>query len=168
VLANKEFARFRPIAEGMLGMAPGELDEFHPFLALVQALSDPIDPQSYAWLYHAPGLPPRSVLHVEGLGDSYTPNISAEALAVALAATPLAPLLQPPRGLDLLGLKPAPEVTGNARGGQATIALVQMAPTHREDGHFVIYREPAGGPMIGAFFAEVAAGQLPRIRWPSR
>jgi hypothetical protein len=168
VLANKEFARFRPVAEGMLGLAPGELDEFHPFLALVQALSDPIDPQSYGWMYHAPGLPPRSVLHIEGMGDSYTPNVSAEALAVALAATPLAPLLRPPQGAELLGLRAAPEVSGNARGGQATVSLVQMAPTRGEDGHFVIYREPAGGPLIGAFLAEVAAGQTPRVRWPGR
>ncbi|MCS6902182.1 MAG: hypothetical protein RMJ98_21335, partial [Myxococcales bacterium] len=95
---------------------------------------------------------------------SYTPNVSAEALAVALAATPLAPLLRPARGFELLGLRPASAVSGNARGGQATIALAQLMPTQGEDGHFVMYREPIGGALVSTFLAEVAAGQVPRVQ----
>jgi hypothetical protein len=163
VLSNKEFARFRPLAEALLGLAPGELDEFHPFLALVQALSDPIDPQSYAHLFHATTVAPRSVLHVEGIGDSYTPNVSAEALAAALRATPLAPVLRKAHSFELLGLRASPVVQGNARGGQATLALLQLAPTRGEDGHFVIYREPGAAALIRRFFSDVAAGQIPRL-----
>lgn len=165
ILGNKEFAHFRPIAETLLGMAPGELDEFHPFLALIQALSDPVDPQSYAWIYNTRTPTPRSVLHIEGIGDSYTPNISAEALAIALEATPLAPLLQVPRGYELFGKNAQVEVSANAQGGQSTLVFVQKMPTHREDGHFVIYAEPEMGPLIGSFLAEAAEGKAPKVRW---
>ncbi|RYE92403.1 MAG: hypothetical protein EOO75_06810 [Myxococcales bacterium] len=168
VLGNREFARFRGVVEGLVGVAPGELDEYHPLLALVQAMSDAIDPQSYASLYRAPwpGRAPRSVLHFEGLNDRYNPNAAAEALAVALRATPLAPLPHAVPGLALLGLTPQPEVGPRLLDGRATAAFVQLAPTQGEDGHFVIYREPQAGPLIEQFFAQVAAGQPPRLRFP--
>ncbi len=167
ILGNREFARFKGVVEALIGVAPGELDEYHPLLALVQAMSDAIDPQSYALLYREPlpGRGPRSVLHVEGLNDGYNPNASAEALAVALRATPLAPLPRAVPGLALLGITPMPQVPPRALGGRATIALAQLAPTKGEDGHFVIYSEPGAGPLISQFFGAVAAGQPPTLSW---
>ncbi|HEY4120055.1 MAG TPA: hypothetical protein VGM56_19455, partial [Byssovorax sp.] len=40
-----------PILEAALGLEEGELDEFHPLLALAQTIADPIDPASYGHLY---------------------------------------------------------------------------------------------------------------------
>lgn len=167
VLENKEFAAVRGFLEPLLGLEPGELDPFHPVLALVQLLADPADPQTYARAYRepAPGKGPTSVLHLEGLGDGYNPEPAAEALAAALGAVPLAPLLKPFPALDLLALRPSTTVRGNAGGGASTIAFVQLAPTHGEDGHFVMYEEPAAGRLVTAYFASVLApsGGAPTI-----
>jgi hypothetical protein len=164
ILHNKEFAEFKGLLTALLGLSPGELDEFHPILALVQTLSDAIDPQSYARFYRdpLPGRRPQSVLHFEGVGDRYNPQEAAEALAIALRAQPLGRLDRAVEGLSLLGLRPSDApLRGNASGGKATIAFSQLTPTHGEDGHFVIYHEPDGGRLIRQFIHAVAAGEHP-------
>lgn len=142
-----------PIFKALLGVAPGELDEFHPMMALVQALADPIDPLSYARFYWdpLPGRAPRPVLHYEGLDDTYTPGVTAEALAIALHATPLAPMPEPVAWLGPATVGLAPLL---ARGEPAR-AFAQMRPTRGENGHFVLYREPEGGELAMQFFRAV-------------
>lgn len=149
--------------EKLLGLDAGELDEFHPLLAAAQTLVDSVDPQSYGRLYTEllPGRQPRSVLLFEGLSDSMNVPETSEALATSLGATPLLPLLRPVPGLSLRGITATPFARGNAHGGKATLALVQLAPTKGEDGHFVMYFERAGAELAQDFFGAIAGGGGP-------
>lgn len=138
----------------MIGFSRGELDEFHPFMTLLQTLADPIDPASYARLYWdpLPGRKPPSVLHYQGMGDSYTPNVTAEALAVALKATPIAPAVT---ALPWIASKP---ITIDDILREATPRLfAQIAPTKQEDGHFVIYHEPEAVEIAKRFMRAVVS-----------
>ena len=54
-----------PVMTTLLGLAPGELDEMHPFMTLLQTLADPIDPGSYARYYWQP-LPRHRMQSVTG------------------------------------------------------------------------------------------------------
>ncbi|MBI4956585.1 MAG: hypothetical protein HY908_31500, partial [Myxococcales bacterium] len=87
----------RPVIETLLGLKRGELDEYHPFMAMAQTFVDSVDPQSYAPLYAEllPGRAGRSVLLFEGPTDSMNVAEVSEALATALGATPLEPVLRP-------------------------------------------------------------------------
>jgi len=166
VLGNKEFGKVRDILEGFLGLAPGELSPAHPLLALVQMLADASDPQTFARYYREllPGREPKSLLHVEGMGDGYNPMDAAEALAIALRASPLAPLARPVPGLSLLGIQPQQAVRGNAAGGRATLAFVQIVPSRGEDGHFVLFREPQAGELASRFLGAAAQQDVPLVQ----
>jgi fermentation-respiration switch protein FrsA (DUF1100 family) len=138
-----------PIFATLLGLEPGELDELHPLMTLVQTLADPIDPASYARLYWEP-LPGRrlqSVLHYEGMTDTYAPPVTAEVLAVALRLTPLSPVVK-----RLAGLDAREGVLGDllARPGPARL-FAQFRSTQAENGHFVLYREPGAAELAMDF-----------------
>ena len=143
-----------PFIETALGLEEGELNEFHPLMALVQALIDPVDPQSFARLYREPlpGRSPQNVLHYGGITDTYNPPESAAALATALRAAPLSPLLAQVPGLRILGINPTEGLLrGNLGNGKATAAFVQLASTRGEDGHFVVFVEPAAADLAMQF-----------------
>ncbi len=141
-----------PIFTVLLGLAPGELDAMHPLMTLVQTLADPIDPASYARLYWEPlpGQRPQSVLHYEGMSDTYAPPASAEVLALALRATPLSPVVKRLAGLDTASIlgdlleRPGP-----------TRAFVQLRSTRHENGHFVLYYEPGAADLAMEFMRGV-------------
>jgi hypothetical protein len=135
------------------GMARGELDETHPFMTVVAMLTDPIDPATYARFYTQPlpGRRAQNVLHFEGIGDGYTPNETAQALAIALRMTPVAPLDRPSPWLG-----PAASLDDVLRQ-RAPRPFVVLTPTRGEDGHFVIFREPRGGEIVMRFLREIAA-----------
>jgi hypothetical protein len=124
-----------------LGVAPGELDEFHPLLALAQTIADPIDPASYARFYWEPraGRAAERVLHFEGVSDTYNPREGAEALAIALHATEVGAVVHPVPALELV-----PRRAPNA-------VFAQFASTRGEDGHFVLYYEPAASELLREF-----------------
>jgi hypothetical protein len=132
----------------LLGLDPEEPSEMHPLLALVQNLADPIDPGAFARFYWdpLPGRRPQKVLHFEGLHDGYNPEAASEVLAVALHLQPGAPLVKPIRALSLL---PAGALSPDR-------TLVQIAPTHGNDGHFVLYDEPPAGEALRAFLRSAA------------
>jgi hypothetical protein len=136
-----------PAFAALAGLEPGELDELHPFMTLLQTLADPIDPATYARFYWEPppGRRAPSVLHVEGLGDSFTPPVTAEALALALRATPIARSPAPVAGL------PAPAALADLARRGALRAFLLLAPTRAENGHFVLYYEPLGAEAAMEF-----------------
>ncbi len=142
-----------PVFRLLLGLADGELDAMHPLMTLLQTLADPIDPASYARLYREPtrGRRPPSVLHYEGMRDSYVPAATAELLAVALRATPLSPVL---KALPWLGIQEATLGDLLARPGP-TRAFAQIRPTHGEDGHFVLFLEPEAADLAVDFMRGV-------------
>jgi hypothetical protein len=142
-----------PLFRAALGLLPGELDELHPLMALVQTLADPVDPASYARLYWEP-LPGRtgtSVLVYEGTSDSYAPPATSELLAVALRLTPLEPMVKPVPALRA-GAGALSELL--ARPGP-TRALAQFASTRHENGHFVLYKEPGAAELAMDFMRAV-------------
>jgi hypothetical protein len=146
--------------ETALALEDGELNEFHPLMALVQALIDPVDPQSFARLYRdpLPGRNPQNVLHYGGLTDTYNPPEAASALATALRAAPLSPLLVQVPGLRILGITPTEGLLrGNIAGGRATAAFVQLASTRGEDGHFVVFNEPPAADLAMQFMRSAIA-----------
>jgi len=149
-----------PVLRAMLALAPGELDALHPFMSLVQTLADPIDPQSYARLYWdpLPGRRAQNVLHLEGLWDSYTPPPTAEALAVALHATPLEKTASPILGLG----RPEGSLEDLFARARATRAFAQFSPTRGEDGHFVLYNEPDASVLARRFMKGVVRAFGPR------
>jgi hypothetical protein len=143
-----------PFIETALALKEGELNEYHPLMSLVQSLIDPVDPQSFARLYREPlpGRAPQNVLHYGGLTDTYNPPESASALATALRAAPLSPLLVQVPGLRILGISPAEgPLRGNIGNGKATAAFVQLASTRGEDGHFVLFNEPPAAEIAMQF-----------------
>jgi hypothetical protein len=159
--ARRQDTNARDVVQLLLRLADGEIDEFHPLLALVQTILDSVDPQSWARLYHEPlpGRSPVSVLHFEGLGDTMTLPAMSEALAIAMRSQPLQPLQQPVAGLSLLGIEPALAVRGNAARGRATLALVQLSPEPGQDGHYVMYRDPQASKLVRTFLGALARGE---------
>ena len=156
------------IAQAVLGMSPGEIDRFHPVLGLAQTVLDPVDPQIWARAYREllPGRPPRSVLHIQGLGDTMAVPSAAETLGLALGAQPLEPILQPIAGLELTALTPAARVSGNAVAGAASIGWLRLAPAPGRDGHFVLYDRPAGPKLLRQLLAAIASGTVPPTLGP--
>jgi hypothetical protein len=125
----------------LLGVARDELDEFHPLLSLAQTIADPIDPASYAHFYWEPrpGRGAERVLHFEGVSDTYNPREGAEALALALHATQVGPVVHRVDAFELIARR-APNAV-----------LAQFASTRGEDGHFVLYYEPEAAALLREF-----------------
>jgi hypothetical protein len=147
-----------PVFSTLLGLEGGELDELHPLMTLVQTLADPIDPQSYARFYWEPlpGRRPQSVLQYEGMTDTYAPAVTAEVLAVALRATPIAPAVKPP-----VGLSPESRLADLLVHANPVRALAQYRSTKGENGHFVLYHEPGAADLAREFMQAVVRGAVP-------
>ena len=143
-----------PVFATLLGLAPDELDELHPLMALVQTLADPVDPASYARRYWDPKTGGRapSVLHFEGMTDTFAPPVTAELLAIALHMTALPPVLKALPSVDPTK-RPFAELL--AEPGP-TRAFVQLASTRHENGHFVLFREPRAAQLAMEFMRAMA------------
>jgi hypothetical protein len=118
----------QPILEGIYA-SEGELDRFHPFIALSQAVLDGADPLTYAphvladrFAIGAREVGPRHVVCIEVVGDEVLPNIGTDALSIGLGLDVLTPNLVVPPGL----VEVASPASAN-RDGQ-TAVLVQYAP----------------------------------------
>ncbi len=148
----------------VMGLADGELDAFHPLAAAMQLFLDPVDPQSFGrffWELEAKR-PPRSVLHFQGIDDSMTVAASSDALSLSLRAQPLLPVLHELDGLGLLDIKPAASARGNAAGGKATAALVQLSTSG--DGHYAVFYEEPAARLIKHFLRQsLASHSAPKI-----
>ncbi len=138
----------------VLGLSPGELDEFHPMMALAQTLADPVDPVVYARLYREPlpGYRAVPVLHFEGVADTFVAPASAEALALALGATPLMPVVHKVPGLG----PPERDLEHLAAKSLGFRALAQFESTWGENGHFVIYKEADASRLAMEFLRVVS------------
>ena len=164
-LGRKDTEKLRSILEGVLGFGSGALDGFHPLIAAMQLIVDPIDTQNFGPLYRRrlADRGPRSVLHFQGIDDSYTIFQSGDALTVALGAQPLAPIQKAGSGWGLLDMHGAKSVQGNAADGRATIAMMQFVGGETRDGHFVVFDKPEPPKLIGQFLSALAKGEAPRL-----
>ncbi|MCB9598597.1 MAG: hypothetical protein H6719_38130 [Sandaracinaceae bacterium] len=150
----------RPFAEALVGYWPhGHLREHDPILSLLQWAGEPADPMVYGG-----ALRDRDVLVFQGVVDTYIPPPISNPLTLGL-------------GLDLAGepldeaLGPRPAAVDLALGGGVTRALpagpdargrVRVVTQHPddgiEDGHEVLFQQPAARRQLRCFLASLAAG----------
>lgn len=162
LLARPDTQQHLSIAQLVLGVAPDELNEFHPLISLVQTLIDPIDPRTFALRLRR--RQDHSVLLVSGVGDTKMVNAAGGELTRALRLQPIGSLPLPIEGLPELGIHPAAVVHGNGPHGSCTRALLQLNPSYAYDGHYVAYREPAAGAVLEQFLRALARGDTaPRL-----
>lgn len=142
----------------------GPLDEFHPTLNILQTFIEPADPLAYArgYLLEPPGdIPPRSVLLTYGVTDSYTPNITTEALATAAGFAPAGEVWEDYSAMELQGaVTPlSAPVCDNYDGasGVSTAVVVQYMPSPGRDGHFVVFDHMTAKRQSAGFLASHAA-----------
>ncbi|MGE5180493.1 MAG: hypothetical protein ACM31C_00450 [Acidobacteriota bacterium] len=120
-----------PVAQAIY-RTNGNLDRFHPLIAMMQAMLDGGDsltfaPHVLADRFSIAGTPlsPRHVVLIEAIGDEIMANAGTAALARAYGVGVLEPDLAPPAGLPEL-----PSPAGGNVAGQ-TAVLVQYSPaTH--------------------------------------
>jgi pimeloyl-ACP methyl ester carboxylesterase len=128
--------------------APEEtLTTAHPLMGLVQLIGEATDPSNFGaswWSEPGPASPSaRSVLHIEGVEDPYTPASVSEALAGA-ALLPVVNELHSSSGiLEMRGgpVEVAPILTNRTGwdGQPVTVGLFQVA----DEGHFAAFYDAA-------------------------
>ena len=140
------------------------LGDFHPALALFQMFFERVDTTNLARLLAAEprmGAPGLSVFATYGLGDSYTPEPTLQALAFAGGFPFVRPILTTgfmPTAVD------AP-LMGNITTGPRTFTfgMRQYTPPPGVDGHFVALQSTQGVADVQAFVEAIFAGQVPPI-----
>lgn len=121
---------------------PVPLDDRHPALALVQGLFDPVDPLnhgSFQTVARDPAHPIQHVLQTFGVGDSYTPPATIEALARVMRVQLVRPVFQE-LGPAFTPIDAPVRDNLEVPGGRATAVLLQAQPSGY-DGHFVLFRD---------------------------
>ncbi len=157
-LLRDDAAKVRPLVELVLGLAAGELDEFHPFATLVQTMLDPVDPQTFGVGYRD-AKQPKSALLVSGRGDTMVVDKAGMALARAMGLQPIAPLVFGQAELAAAGIEATPIVLENGPERRSTLAWLQLEPSYRYEPHFVAFREPVAQKVMEAFLGALARGQ---------
>ena len=162
--APVDIASFLPFAladpDGA-GNLPG--GDFHPALALFQMFFDVADPVNVARRLHRrprAGQAPTNVFMTYGLMDSYTPELSQEAYAVAGAI----PSVRPTLVTFLVGSVDAPASENlSVESTPTTIAHRQYAAPTGVDGHFVATQSTEGRADTSLFLGLALTGQTLRI-----
>lgn len=140
------------------------LDEDNPSLALAQMWIERADGINYAPLMvrkppvddAGERLAPRNIFQLEGITDTYSPNLGIQAFATAIGgdivmqrdASEL-----PGLALRGRGLVPAP-VTNNLEGVTAVLSQYRQQPG--SDGHFVVFDVPRAGVQAATFLGTLA------------
>ncbi|MCA9514342.1 MAG: hypothetical protein KC635_05325, partial [Myxococcales bacterium] len=120
------------------GIAP--VGDLHPALAILQGLFDPVDPMNHLRrLMDDPrGRPMQHVMHTYGLGDTYTPPVTAQVFTKLLRAEQAEPVLDDYGGVK----KVTPPVVDNInRNGEIVTGVEVQAAPSGYDGHFVLFRD---------------------------
>ncbi|MBA3503904.1 MAG: hypothetical protein M4D80_40815 [Myxococcota bacterium] len=134
------------------------VDEDNPSLAMVQMWVERADGANYAPMFvRRPIGTPRNIFQTEGFTDTYTPNPSIEAFAIATGGD----IVQLADTADITGLtalrgrtvKAAPIAT-NVNG--ATAALGQYKQRTGSDGHFVVFDIAVAKRQAASFLGTLA------------
>ncbi len=120
-----------------------QVDDYHPFLNMLQGFFDETDPGNYARRYFQeppPGMAPKSIYITLGTDDSYSPVPTIKTFALASGVVPVNPMIDPIDALPLSGLafQDAPQ-TNNVGSGRATGVLCEYQTPPNDDGHFVVF-----------------------------
>jgi hypothetical protein len=131
----------------------------------LQGFFAPVDPLNYAASMSAYPVAdqttPHHILHLNGLGDTYSPNTGLNLMARALRSTYVAPLVEE---VDGLTSEEGP-ISGNVTHGGENFTLVgrQIAPDDY-DGHFVLFRDEGARSDVSTFLATGVLNGMPEIR----
>jgi dienelactone hydrolase len=155
---------FRPLIGNLVGSA----ELFDRLVPVAQHLVDAADPG--VWAAHIlrdryDDRTPPSVLAVFGMADDVVPPASGRALARALGAPHLAPVVVP---IDLVERIEEAPVSGNWAAGARTAATFQFDRVTRGDSvrparHTDTAKSDESAAQIRAFFTPWAAGELPEV-----
>lgn len=155
-----------------------EVSIFHPAISLAQSIVDATDPIHYARMLATeprPGFAPKSIYMTEGInpdgvGDSYSPPHGIEAHGIAVGLPLQLPGQRPI--IELTWGGPAPVtvppdgLSGNIGGGQASGVLAQWPISPGDDGHFVIFDQPAAFDQGAGFLKNLADDPKGRVPAP--
>lgn len=160
------------VATVFLGLSPEEAPElnlFHPAISLAQSIVDVTDTLHYASYLATnprPGFAPKSIYMTEGVnpdgvGDSYAPPRGIEAHGIAVGL-PLQlpgqrPIIESAWGGPPPVFVPDGGLSGNLGDGNASGVLAQWPISPGEDGHFVIFDDPAAFAQAAVFLKNLAA-----------
>jgi len=149
------------IASGISLVLQESTSEFHPVLNLIQMYFEQVDPLNYAAriIRQRPeeaAVP--SLFQTFGIGDSYTPDRSIEALSGVLGLSILTPVID-----DYGRPEIDPPVSGNVADGAATAAIGQYQPAENEDGHFVIFDNDDAHAQLMGFLETLVSDVVPTI-----
>jgi pimeloyl-ACP methyl ester carboxylesterase len=171
VLFKETPIHVRPLAELLLGYAPGTLTAHDPVLAFLGWAGEPADPQVYAPVVEARTVPAH-VLMFQGILDTYIPPPIANSLTLPLRLDLAGPALDETldrfeplmASLDLVGGTQIDlPASGNRRGGDVTAVLVQHLEDGIEDGHEVVYQRAEPPLQIGCFLASYFGSSVPIV-----
>jgi hypothetical protein len=129
------------------------LSRVHPMMGLLSMIFGPADSVSYAhtWILQSSvgALP---LLQFSGVDDSYTPDITQQALILATGLPLVTPVTVPITGVAEVD----PPQQNNLNG--VTAAAVQLATDGTYDGHFVMFNHPGAATTLTHFLATALAG----------
>ena len=134
------------------------VDDDNPSLAMLQMWVERADGVNYAARFvRDPVGAPKNIFQTEGFTDTYTPNPSIEAFAVAIGGD----LVQLADTQDILGLTAlrgravmAAPIANNLNG--ATAALGQYKQRQGSDGHFVVFDIATAHRQAASFLGTLA------------
>jgi len=163
----------RPLAELILGYDSigRPLTPFDPALTLLQWAGEAADPQIFGRMAMSP---PRNVLVIQGIVDTYIMPPIAQALQASLGLDLALPALDraeprlasfPPLS-DALALIGRGEVSRPVAGNRdsRTAIVVQLPEDGIEDGHEVFFQRADARHLWGCWLFDVAAGRVPSVR----
>lgn len=138
--------------------------EWHPVLALFQQYFDSVDPVNYARRFHNEPIATdtgRNIFMTYGLGDTYSPEPTMQALSSAAGFALVTPTLVPSWGLTEV----SPPLTGNVtiNGNVRTQGIRQYTPASGDDGHFVSTNTTPGVADTMLFMHQALAGMTPQM-----
>jgi len=140
------------------------VDITHPALNLFQAFIERSDAENYGGLLLntlPTGVTARPLVQTYGLGDTYAPIPTLQAVASAIGLEPVAPVPSEP------GMPPWPSAMGLATPvtanydtatGNVTAALLEADPMGAYDGHFVLFDDPALQTQVTQFLGTATTG----------
>ncbi len=151
----------RPLAEGLLGLPEGTLDEHHPAATLFQTALEGAEVLTFArhWVSEPlPGMLAKDVLLVEGVVDGYFPPRMVNALAMAAGLDVAEPLVEETLRDDLVwsGGREAPRPAGANRGERS--AWVVQHAAEGFDGHHVAFELGAAKHDVRCWLRSVVEG----------
>lgn len=145
-----------------LAMLDPNADRYHPFVNILQAAFDVVDPLNFAESalrqdYQDLGYPKRHVFMGYGIGDTYTPERAQAALVKVLGVRQWS---LPGHEIEYVTALEELPYTGSSVTG----VMVQYEPEADYDGHFVMFRHPDAMAQTDEFLETFVLSGIPTLK----